>query len=404
MRVFPQEVNVTIDSKIESKTGLFSNASFVQNLLPGNHFVLIKKDGYYDYQKTLGVKGKEVTKLERVVLFKQHIPFTVLEDMADHFYMAPNEKNALVVKAAKDRIDFETLNLANATKSAVSLAIKNADVSNAKWSDDSTNILIKIQNDYYILEPFLATLKITKVFSPKVKISQVMLNPQDSSRIFFLENNDLYLYKKSAPVIKDVVVYRISNNTITWLSRDGFLYTADTQGNFVKKISDKEFLVKTASQYDLTLALGLVFLQEDTLVWLFDQSSESFKKLYSPVNEIAVSPDGQKILFSSDKELWYVLPNIDIAKKIPLSKLSNDVSQAQWLGNDYIVFAAKNTIMISEIDARGNVNTIALPQKISLSDASETILADFQIFFNQQDKKLYVVNQKNLLVSEKMIP
>ena len=53
---------------------------FVQNLLPAAHTVLIKKDGYFDYQKTLVVQENEVTKLEHVVLFKKSPAFEILPD------------------------------------------------------------------------------------------------------------------------------------------------------------------------------------------------------------------------------------------------------------------------------------------------------------------------------------
>src|SRR3989344_4374364 len=63
VRAFPSGADVTIDSKIKDSTGLFSNSVFVQNLFPGQHTVIIQKGNYYDYQKTLTVNEKEVTKL-----------------------------------------------------------------------------------------------------------------------------------------------------------------------------------------------------------------------------------------------------------------------------------------------------------------------------------------------------
>ena len=80
VRVLPQGTDIIIDSKIQNKTGLFSNSIFVQDLLPRQHNILIKKEGYYDYQKNLPVKEKEVTKLENVILFKQKILFETLND------------------------------------------------------------------------------------------------------------------------------------------------------------------------------------------------------------------------------------------------------------------------------------------------------------------------------------
>ncbi|MEI7425168.1 MAG: hypothetical protein WCK10_03565, partial [Candidatus Staskawiczbacteria bacterium] len=78
VRTFPSADRITIDSKIIEKPKMFSNSIFVQSLLPDNHTVLIEKNGFYEYTKTLPVKEKEVTKIENVVLFKKTTQFEVI--------------------------------------------------------------------------------------------------------------------------------------------------------------------------------------------------------------------------------------------------------------------------------------------------------------------------------------
>ena len=51
VRTFPSADQITIDSNISQKPGLFSNWIFVQSLMPSDHSVLVKKSGYYDYSK-----------------------------------------------------------------------------------------------------------------------------------------------------------------------------------------------------------------------------------------------------------------------------------------------------------------------------------------------------------------
>ncbi len=72
----PEPESVLIDNLHAKNTGFFSSAVFVQNLMPGPHTVLVQKDGYHDYRKTLEVAEKEVTKLENVTLFKKDIVFS----------------------------------------------------------------------------------------------------------------------------------------------------------------------------------------------------------------------------------------------------------------------------------------------------------------------------------------
>src|SRR3990167_8145557 len=98
VRVLPQGSEVLIDSKINNKTGLFSNSVFVQNLLPKQHMVLIKKDGYHEYQKNLEVKENEVTKLENVILFKKNTIFEVLPPAAQSPFGQGVEENNFIIK------------------------------------------------------------------------------------------------------------------------------------------------------------------------------------------------------------------------------------------------------------------------------------------------------------------
>src|SRR3989344_5033332 len=80
LRVWPSPADVYIDSKLIDKTNLITSSAFTQNLLPKNHLVSIKKDGYFDYQKTLLIKEREVTKLEHILLVKKDIDFEALTD------------------------------------------------------------------------------------------------------------------------------------------------------------------------------------------------------------------------------------------------------------------------------------------------------------------------------------
>ena len=88
------------------------------------------------------------------------------------------------------------------------------------------------------------------------------------------------------------------------------------------------------------------------------------------------------------------------------------MSDAFWLGDHYVVFTFGNNIIISEIDNRGNINTVQLPNIANLPDGKTVDINNPLIYFNQQDKKLYILTQpvasapdKNtVLVSERLVP
>ena len=78
LRVWPSPADVYVDLKLKEKTSLITNSIFTQNLLPKNHLISVKKEGYFDYQKTLPVKESKVTKLEHITLFKKQVAFRPL--------------------------------------------------------------------------------------------------------------------------------------------------------------------------------------------------------------------------------------------------------------------------------------------------------------------------------------
>jgi hypothetical protein len=73
---------------------------------------LIRKDGYFSYQKTLEVKEKEVTRLDQIILFKEKISFETLADKTqspftkqeqffiknNNLYQNNNNKSVLIIK------------------------------------------------------------------------------------------------------------------------------------------------------------------------------------------------------------------------------------------------------------------------------------------------------------------
>lgn len=330
VRVLPQPAQITVDNTTSDTTGIFSNSVFIQNLMPEEHTVLIKKDGYYDYQKSLLVKEKEVTKLENVILFSKNISFETLTDKTQFTLLTqlPPEE-----------------------------------------------FIIKNNNLYY---------------------SDIK------------ENAQLTIDQKKTPLLKNVVAYKVSSNNIIWLGLDGFLKSSDLNGKNTEPLSLTALKINVKKSYDLKVFSQNIFLKEGDNLLLFDDTAKSFKTFYSPVKEIRLSPDGQKIIYFNDNELFIYYLNQNLPNggqnNILLKKSSEKITDCYWLNNDYIVFVSGNNITISEIDARGNINTINLPTSIILSDDTSLDIQTPKIFFDQQSKLLYILAQDSLLVSEKLIP
>jgi hypothetical protein len=134
------------------------------------------------------------------------------------------------------------------------------------------------------------------------------------------------------------------------------------------------------------------------LLFEFNQAKKAFEEFPTPTitnYKILTSPDNKNLIYQNSEKIF--LYSSDIAnpnsKKIFTEIFSGaQITDLQWLNNDYIIFGDNGKVIISEIDYRGSINTITLPQ---------TALS---MFFNQQTGKLYVLSENSILVSEKITP
>ena len=106
-------------------------------------------------------------------------------------------------------------------------------------------------------------------------------------------------------------------------------------------------------------------------------------------------------MFYNDYEVLYSLagPN---PEKIFLNRFSEKISQAQWINDDYIIFTLGGKLTISEVD-QNQPNIINLGQTI-LVNTNSVDIKDAKLLFNQQDKKLYILHQNEVIVSERLVP
>ncbi|MBI2050010.1 MAG: PEGA domain-containing protein [Candidatus Staskawiczbacteria bacterium] len=168
VKALPLGANITIDSKISNKTSFLSPTVFVQNLLPKQHNILIKKEGYFDYRKNLQVKEKEVTKLEKVILFKEKISFEILTNKADSPFLKKELETTLPISILKKVLAFDVLS------------------NNIIWLDQKGNLNSTSQDGKTTEKLSQIPLKIIAGGSYKLKII--------SQKIFLLENNNLLLF------------------------------------------------------------------------------------------------------------------------------------------------------------------------------------------------------------------
>ena len=330
VRTFPAADKITIDSKISEKPGIFSNDIFVQSLLPESHTVSIEKAGYYDYSKTLAVQEEQVTKLENVLLIKKNIAFSDFASNIDYFSASPNNQNILASFAGAKSTTFNYFYL-NSTNPAQTFSIPlTATISNIQWSGDSSKALIEAQKS---------------------------------------GNDYYYLFDTTLP--------KPAATRLSYLDKNSQQISFDPQD------SNTIFYTKNKINYSAKGNVSVPIIANTTVA--------TAKIIKSPLTgyKVLTSGDNQNSIYWNNNEI-YLYP----ATTLKLEKLysGSQIANVQWLNNSNIIFTDADKIIISEIDYRGNINIVTLPQTGSST------------FFDQANGKLYVLSGNSLLVSEKITP
>jgi len=192
------------------------------------------------------------------------------------------------------------------------------------------------------------------------------------------------------------LAYERLSDSIVWLSKDGFLYSSGIDGKTSEKISKEKLTVKPKAAYIIGAAdLSKIFLRENTILYYLDPNTKNFLKISDTAKGLKFSPDNKKIVFYGNNEIWlYFLereqgqPQRQEKEKLFLMKFSEKIGDIFWLTNHYLVFNVGGEIKVSEIDDRDRINMVDL-----------AVFDNPKIFFNQLDKKLYVLSKGNLIVS-----
>lgn len=90
LKFWPENAEVFVDGKIKKRVNPFSNEMLIQGLFPKKQTILVKKDGYNQWEKTLEIKEKEVNRVENITLIKEKIIFEKLKENIKDFYISPN--------------------------------------------------------------------------------------------------------------------------------------------------------------------------------------------------------------------------------------------------------------------------------------------------------------------------
>jgi len=367
----PSRAEVFLNNKnINEKTPIRLN-----NVIPDDYNILLKKDGFYDWTKKLTVKSKETTFAEDVVLFKKSEAQKIIEQPVNWISFAPNNDYAVFCVTEFEQDYLYLLNLKNQKTSLVynnNQIFVNPEII---WALDNSNFLFKTDSQLISFPAFLPSrYQDLSSLTPAENLSNIKWNPKNASEFFTLQNNSIIKINVNQNNYEKFFIPDKQIQIIDFLIKQEKIY-------IISKINSKVFL----GQYELadkklvkTLELNNennYFSQNKTsLLFITDKQNSNFYIINPELDKILFQKnniqntdlnENQNLLLQTNHEL--VILNFDNFQEKNITRYSSGLSFATWHKSPNYVFALQDgKISIIELDERDFHYIITLPyQNIS---------------------------------------
>lgn len=413
IRALPKASEIFIDSILKKKTDFLFGTALVENLLPKEYLVQIKKSGYQTWQKNLEVKAGEVSEANDVLLFPESVTSQTLTSGVDSFFPIESGKKAILIKKDSAGSYLTLLDLENNVEKVILKRkdiAKNSSVSflNALWSNDSQLIIISAAinetQKFYLVNPQDQPIKPVLIDFPD-NIDEVDFSPFEHGQMIILSNEKIFTFspqtKKSDLAFNDVVVFKTSGTDLYFLDRQGFVWkTNSPNSDNLQKLNQTNLEAISETDYQLEIIGQRIFLKQGDLLFLLDGKTKDFSRVINNANEFTVSGDGRKLAYLNQGEIWVDYlegelrqPQKDQGEKNLLARFSEKTSQLFWLDNNHLLFVWNDQVKAIETDIRDKPNIM----DIGSFDSP-------QIFWGTQNKNALVLTKGNLSILANLLP
>ncbi|MDO8601379.1 MAG: hypothetical protein Q7R46_01710 [bacterium] len=254
LQIEPKQTEIYINGELVKKTDFFFGSALLENLLPGDYKITLKKEGYYLWEKNLGVEEKQVTEVKNIILVPSKIDFTVLSKNIEDFWIAPDGKKAVFLEKNIPPETGWALKLYDLEKNVKSYLIGlPMGLLNLEWSPDSKEIYLDINGESFGLRldklP-LALIKRTALSSPKnvlIIFGDYTFSREEETLYFF--NKDSQTFEKLLEGVKDLKTSPDNKKLVFFSPSEIWIfYLKDKTEMPTKKAGERQFLVRLSER------------------------------------------------------------------------------------------------------------------------------------------------------------
>jgi len=253
---------------------------------------------------------------------------------------------------------------------------------------------------------------------------------ENKDKIKELRELDIENNETPPSVLNDMVHISIIGNDIYYIDKSGFVFKNNFSFNREEKLNFKPFYLNPKSEYEIYERNSNIFLRENNILYLFDQDKKVFEEFFESVQNLKFAIDSKKMVYYDDYETSvfflekiYDQPERDKYENVFLARFPEKINNVFWYTDHYLLIFVEDIIKIVEIDDRDKVNIVDLIELEELNSFQDTRTAEelenqeisekekpmlteeagSKIFWNQDNKKLYILFENNVYASEELI-
>ncbi len=412
-RIWPRNVEISLtpiykDNPVQkeaiTRRTLFSSI-YIENILPKEYEIIIEKEGFYPWKKILKLHPGKITESKNITLVKKNPYFSLISENVDNFFVSSDE-NKLIFSKKNELYLFDLI-----TNRHKILARTSYPIEDLLFSPTSEKILIKYNDKWHLLN--LETLSLTPVFSTRSRQEEkttteekkIIFSPFEKEVFYFLEDYSLYRknLNKEEPelILENTLSVLILEKKMYNINKDGFLIKRKYENGsylFPEKINEIPIEIKS-KEYEIIIIGSVFYIREKNKLYKFNKEEKKFSFFTEEVEKIELSHNKEKVLLLGKNELrvlflekQYDQPERERGEILFLSRFSEKIESAFWWTNHYIIFTLPGEIKILEIDNRDNLNVFTLSQ-----------FEDPKTYWSRRNRKLILLSEKNLYISESLI-
>lgn len=402
----------------------------------GKYDVVLSKNGYEDWQKTVETKAGVISWLNYALLVpKNRKVESVLTYDSIHNSLASPKKQNIIVQEKIDVPSFDLVDISSDDIKMAKITIPLDTYSESstekishkfemiKWNPDDRYVLIRHyfndKDEWLVLD--IQNVSDTKNITKTLNLSIKSIDFSDSSgrKFYALESNDirkldLLAGTISKPLVSDVDSFQVSDDgIISFVGVPNKEKDTQVAGIYIDNNEKSYNLRTTKVSADLHISTAHYFKEDYVAisegdkvdVWggsypnvnSKDASSLNIIKSYdlkSPVKHLAFSPSGEYVFSRSDDDsiLNYDLEYGNLYE-FKIDKINQD-SKVKWLDNNYLWSDSGSSLTMREFDG-GNVHEIN--KSLTGQDVVLTDKKNYLYSFNKVNDKFQLQRVRMIL-------